>query len=298
MRKHLTAVLCAAVLLCAACAYQPSTDGERSEAYQIYFQEQELAAAAGGDALRPETVYLEQDLPLSRQVEVLLENLLNGPADATLKSAIPTGTTLLSAEVEDGTALVDLSAPYGTLSGVELTLADYAITLTLTQLRGVSSVTITVRGQELAYRDQQTFAAEDVLLSSKEDVISTVEATLYFLDGAGDLTPESRTLDLYEGDTQVLAVTRALEEGPKDRTLLPVLPEGFRAKSVWLEEDLCFVNLPSALLSGLREDAALSKTLQALKQSLESLDTVTEVRFLVDGAAVDAQWETIAMGRG
>lgn len=293
MKKHLVFVLCAAVLLCAGCAYRASTEGEGAQAYQAYFQERDLAASSGGDALRAVTVYLEKDLPSSRQVEALLEELLKEPVDETLKSAIPAGTVLLSAAVEDGTALVDLSASYGTLSGVGLTLADYAITLTLSQLPEVSSVTITVRGQELAYRDQQTFTAEDVLLSSKEDVVSTVEATLYFLNDEGMLAPESRTLDLYEGDTQILAVTRALEEGPEAPDLSPVLPEGFRAKSVWLEEDLCFVNLPSGLLSGLREDAALSKTLLAMKWSLESLDAVTEVRFLVDGAEVDTVREGV-----
>ena len=79
-------------------------------------------------------------------------------------------------------AKVDLSSNYRSLSGVALTLADYAITLTLTQLPQIAIVSITVRGQDLAYRDTQTFTARDVLLSSNEDVIGTVPATLYFLD--------------------------------------------------------------------------------------------------------------------
>ena len=66
----------------------------------------------------------------------------------------------------------------------------------------IAVVGITVRGQELAYRDTQTFTARDVLLSSNEDVIGTVPVTLYFLNEAGKLAPEERTLDLYEGDTQ------------------------------------------------------------------------------------------------
>ena len=202
---------------------------------------------------------------------------------ATLENPIPAGTSLLSLELNGAYAKVDLSSNYRSLSGVALTLADYAITLTLTQLPQIAIVSITVRGQDLAYRDTQTFTARDVLLSSNEDVIGTVPATLYFLDEEGRLTPEERTLDLYEGDTQVSAVARALELGPENRSLRLVQPEEFQVKSVWLEEDVCYVNLSSSQLETLPEETDMPMILQALALSLCSLDTVSEVRFLVDG---------------
>ena len=88
---------------------------------------------------------------------------------------------------------------------MELTLADQAITLTLTQLPDILSVQITVRGQELAYRSKQVFTARDVLVAPEGDVVGTAEVTLYFPDESGVLQPEERTLELYEGDTQVSA---------------------------------------------------------------------------------------------
>ena len=155
--------------------------------------------------------------------------------------------------------------------------------LTLTQVPEIGSVKITVRGQELAYRDRQIFLSRDVLLVPEEDVVSTVTAVLYFLNGEGALTPEERTLDLYEGDTQVYAVARALENGPESKELSAVMPEGFRVKSVWLEEDVCYVNLSSAMLEGLPQKTGLQTAVYSLAKSLCSLDTVSEVRFLVDG---------------
>ena len=193
------------------------------------------------------------------------------------------GTSLLSLEVSGGRALVDVSASYGSLSGVALTLADYAVTMTLTQVPEISSVKITVRGQELAYRNKQTFASRDVLLLPEEDVVGTVQAVLYFLDENGVLAPEERTLELYEGDTQVFAVARALENGPESKKLSAVLPEGFRVRSVWLEEDVCYVNLSSSQLETLAPEADLQTAADSLARSLCSLDTVDEVRFLVDG---------------
>lgn len=283
MKKVLPLLLGAAVLLAiCGCAYGAASS-QQGTPYDLYFMEADLSAVPGGDALRAETVYLEEGMETQELAETLMARLLAGPSDSTLENPIPAGTELLSLELKGAKALVDLTSAYRSLSGVELTLADYAITLTLTQLPQIAVVSITVRGQELAYRDAQTFTARDVLLSSNEDVIGTVPATLYFLNEEGALAPEERALDLYEGDTQTSAVVRALEAGPEDRALQPVQPEGFQVKSTWLEEDVCYVNLSSTQLESLPEDADLRLTLEALARSLCSLDTVDEVRFLVDG---------------
>ena len=253
-------------------------------AYDLYFQEADLTYSAGESPFRTETVYLydaETDAA-PRLAEELVRELLKGPADETLKSTFPAGTTLLSLEIEGDRARVDLSPSYESLSGVALTLADSAIAMTLSQVPEVSSVQITVRGRELAYREQPVLNLRDILLTPEEDVISTVEARLYFLNQEGRLTAAEQILDLYEGDTQVSAVAKALEGRPEGRDLLSPLPEGFQVKSVWLEEDICYVNLSSALLEGLGE-SALQTALRALEDSLSSLEAVEEVRFLVDG---------------
>lgn len=252
--------------------------------YALYFQEADLTYSAGESPFRTETVYLydaETD-SAPRLAEALIRELLKGPADETLKSTLPAGTTLLSLEIEGDRARVDLSPSYESLSGVALTLADSAIAMTLSQVPEVSSVQITVRGRELAYRDRQVLNLRELLLTPEEDVVSTVEARLYFLNQEGRLTAAEQILDLYEGDTQVSAVAKALEGRPEGRDLLSPLPEGFQVKSVWLEEDICYVNLSSALLEGLGE-SALQTALRALEDSLSSLEAVEEVRFLVDG---------------
>ncbi len=243
-----------------------------------------MTSSAGESPLRTETVYLyDTETRTSRRLaEALVNELLKGPADETLKSTLPAGTTLLSMRIVGDRARVDLSASYESLSGVALTLADSAITMTLAQIPEISSVQITARGRELAYRERQVLNIREVLLTPEEDVVSTVDVTLYFLNQEGRLVPEERTLDLYEGDTQVSAVARALEEEPQGRDLLSPLPGGFQVKSVWLEEEICYVNLSSALLEGLEEDT-LRTALLALENALHSLEAVEEVRFLVDG---------------
>lgn len=266
----------------------PLTGCQREEpartAYELYFQEADLTYSAGDGAFRTETVYLYDEKTETSQelAEALMEALLRGPADETLKSTLPAGTSLLSLEVSGDRAVVDLSVSYESLSGVALTLADGAIAMTLAQIPEISSVKITAQGRELAYRERPVLNIREVLLTPEEDVVSTVEARLYFLNQEGYLMPELRLLDLYEGDTQVSAVARALEDKPEGRDLLSPLPEGFQVKSVWLEENICYVNLSSALLESVEASAAQT-ALQALEYSLRSLEAVEEVRFLVDG---------------
>ena len=278
------------VLLCLSLVLVPGFVGEMipkaagEEGYELYFLVEEYEDAAGGGALSTQWVDLTAEDTQALATE-LVEKLLEGPTEEGLKSAIPSGTSLLSLETRGGRAVVDLSASYGSLSGIALTLADYAITLTLTQLPDIHAVEITVRGNQLVYRDQEVFTGRDVLLYTEEDVVGTVTVKLYFPDENGELIPQRQTLELYEGDTQVGAVVTALADGPGGKELQKVFPEGFRVRSVWQEEDVCYVNLSSALLEGEPEleSGAVEKALNAIGKSMCSLGSVTETRFLVDG---------------
>ena len=78
-------------------------------------------------------------------------------------------------------------------------------------------------------------------------------------------------------------MVKALLAGTEEDGLRTALPEGFQVTSVRLEESTCYVDLPSAALEELPEDADLPLALRALAESLLSLRTVGEVRYLVDG---------------
>lgn len=287
MKKRWIAIsLCALMLIGIGCAVGTATVLQEPSGgvYALYFLEGDLRSADGEDALRAEERALEdEDLTPTETARLLMETLLKGPEDPTLKNPIPRGTELVSVTRIGTEVRVDLSSDYGTLSGVELSLADYAITLTLTQLPDIARVRITVQGRELDYRSRQTFLGRDVLLAPKEDVVGSVVARLRFLDEDGELAEEKRTLSLYEGDTQVGAVVRALENGPESRELTAVLPEGFKVRKIWTEEGVCYVSLSSALLEGEPEAGPLELAISALEQSLLSLESVERVRFLVDG---------------
>ena len=263
--------------------------GDAPEYYSLWFLCADLSDAAGEGALRPVAsgVALGGDDDPGDTARALLSALLRGPENDAFRNALPAGTLLNSVTLEGSRATVDFSSAYGSLSGIALTLADYAVTLTLTQIPEISTVRVTVAGRTLDYRDRQSFTARDVLLLPDGDVVGTVTLALWFPDASGELVPEERTLNLYEGDTQVEVVARAVEDGPDNRELYPAFPEGFRVRSVWQERDICFVNLSSAVLETLPEDADLSGALLSLDRSLRGLESVREVRYLADGEFLD-----------
>lgn len=278
------AVLTALLMVIGGTIGTVSIRQENVHSYSLYFVEEDLRAAGGGDALRAEERTVNDGaLSTEELAGTLMEELMKGPVDPTLESPFPKGTGVNLVERKGTEIHVDLSGAYSSLSGVELSLADYAVTMTLTQLPDVARVRITVAGSDLDYRSRQVFLARDILFVPKEDVVGTVTAQLYFLNEAGELVPEERTLSLYEGDTQVSAVIRALENGPEAKVLQTVWPEGFKVRKSWLEEGTCYVSLSSALLEGQPDPAALTQAIGSLEASLMSLEAVEEVRFLVDG---------------
>jgi len=255
-------------------------------AYSLYFVERDLRSADGGDALRSEERTLEDGgLSTEELAAALVAELLKGPADPTLKSPFPKGTALLSAEQKGTELRVDLSAAYSTLSGVGLSLADYAITLTLTQLPNVNAVSITADGRELPYRETQVLLSADTLLSSRESGLRPITVSLYFLDSkTGELRAEQQTLALYEGQTRVNALLEALAQGPEDDSLVSLLPEDFAVISSRIENGVCYLNLP-ANVSLPENEAERDLMLSALEQSILSLGGVDEVQFLIEGSA-------------
>ena len=102
-------------------------------------------------------------------VESLFAALMSGPTEDDLVSPFPRGVTLLDWELSDGLLTLNLSEQYGGLTDVSLTLADYCIVLTMSQLDGVESVQIQSAGYQGQARDHTVLQAQEALLGWNED---------------------------------------------------------------------------------------------------------------------------------
>lgn len=284
-RLSLTAALVLLLLLLCACAAQHAQEMDEN-GYELYFLS-DPNSAGGGDAIRTQEKRLTLDGAMETEdcVRALMETLLAGPDEPSLSSPIPEGTALKSLKVSGRRAQIDLSAQYARLTGIDLSLADYCITLTLTQLPNVNAVSITADGRELPYRETQVLLSADTLLSSRESGLRPITVSLYFLDSkTGELRAEQQTLALYEGQTRVNALLEALAQGPEDDSLVSLLPEDFAVISSRIENGVCYLNLP-ANVSLPENEAERGLMLSALEQSILSLGGVDEVQFLIEGSA-------------
>ena len=280
-RKYiaLAAALLATVLL-AGCA----VTGAEKDGLRLYCAIP-LESHQGGDAIGSVTVNWDA-LPAqdkAAQARAVLDLLLGGCHEQGFQSPLPAGTSLRGVEINGSTACVDFTGSYSQLSGMALTIADYCVTLSLTQLEGIYAVRITANGQELAYRDSNLFMASDVLLTSMDDVVRTLTAQLYFPDESGTLTVEERLLTQYEGQSAADVVLTALREPPETDGLSPLLPEDLPGITARLEEGVCQLNVPAAAMEQLGDTGTRQQLLWGVAASLQSLDGVSSVQLYVDG---------------
>lgn len=163
MKKVLTVALTGLLLGLCGCAHSYG-EGQDAGAYRVYY-------SALGDQYASMAVGHEVwELPEGTQpVPGLLRALFHGPEAQGLSSPFPDGVRLLDWELEEGCLHLDLSEQYGSLTGVDLTVADACLTLTLCQVEGVESVYVTVEGNEIPYRSIQQLTLEDVLLSTGQE---------------------------------------------------------------------------------------------------------------------------------
>lgn len=284
MKRRLACLAAALLAVLPGCGAPPEAAAPESGVLIYYLAREE--DARGGDRIQGsyEDLSLAEDATVRETAAAVVERLLAGPADGDLASPLPGGVELLGLEVRDRTAYVDLSGGLDLLSGVDLTLADYCLTLSLTALDGIGAVRITAQGRPVGQQPKQIFYERDVLLSTMDDVLQTVEVTLYFQDSGGTLTGERRTLTLYEGQTLAESLMAALLEGPVSRELFPAIPADFTVNYVRIENGVCYVSLPAASLALLPEEEQAQRTiLWSLAESLYSITAVEELRLLADG---------------
>ena len=151
------------LLLLSACGRRE--EKERGE-YVLYFLAGDLVSGQSGHgpALDWES-YTGEGTP---GAEELLQALLAGPTLEGLATPFPRGVSLRQCswdEERPGILTVTLSEQYGALTDISLTLADYCIVLTLSQLEDVEGVEIRAGGYSSGYRSHELLKAEEALLA-------------------------------------------------------------------------------------------------------------------------------------
>ncbi|MGI6497321.1 MAG: GerMN domain-containing protein [Oscillospiraceae bacterium] len=227
--------------------------------------------------------------PVDATPEELLQLLQTNPGDETLYAPLPEGTNVRTCRQEGKRLFLDLSAVYGQLKGYELTRSNCAIAMTLTQLSDVEEVVLTVEGEPIPGWEQGKLGRGLALTSDAEPEVSPIEVALYFWNTeSGGLQAEYRTLSAQQDAILAANIVQALIDGPEQRGLEALLPEGTTLLSISIEHRCCAITLSDVFwmevpASAQRQEAVL----RSVVDSLKNLDFIDSVYFLnTKGAAV------------
>lgn len=275
--------LCLILLLLAGCAAQPAAE---PEGLRLWFVTDLGQSWSVNTTALATCGYQGKESP-----HAMMMALLSGPpADSGLTSPIPKGTALLDWSLEKGILRLYLSRSYSDLVGIDLTLADYCITLTMTQLPDVEGVQVLVSGGDPAWRDRGILYADDVVFSGAEEEPVELSAALYFQRAdSGELGYELRIFRLTESELPAKAVLEALTAGPEDSSLTRLIPEGVKVYSARVDAGVCYVDFSAKLLETVPPDEESQiLILSSVVETLCGLDAaaVKSVQILVEGETV------------
>lgn len=228
-------------------------------------------------------------------VDEILVLLKEGPKTDGATASIPEDVEFLFAEIEEDTAVVNVSSGYYHLQGVEEVICRSSIVWTLTSLDFVENVKILVEGQPLTNKEGEergVMNRQNILIDSVVSAETTEYAILklYFANADGtDLVVEERVVEVNANQAREKTILEQLIAGPLNKEYKSVIPAETKIRDVTTTSDgTCYVNLSQEFVtkqSGGLEGEAL--TVYSIVNSLCELDGVDKVQFLIEGQKQD-----------
>ena len=279
--------LCAlvlALLLLAGCGASVSV--EKTEPIDFYFcaaeeTEQTIDFERPSGALSVQTVDLgRQDLTIREILTQYLAFCRDGGY-----GPFPEGLECMALTLENGVLTLTFNDAFSSLSGVDLSLAAAALTMTLTQIDGVDGVSIHGRSAILSGDWQEVFTADDFLLQDGSAVHPEYAVQLYFLDAADRLTAQRRVLSCDDRSQLPELALNALLAGPGEVGLTGAVPAGTQLADVSLEGALCTVVLSEDFAACDTDEASAQAAVRAVVLTLCSIEPVERVQLRLLGGA-------------
>lgn len=228
-------------------------------------------------------------------ISFLINQLSAQPEDSDLIPAVPSGSKLLKATVNDGVCILDFSEEFETqcfdsTEAQRLTLL--AIVNTLTQLDDIRYVEFSVEGNLLAHYGQLTITgalvADESAIGPVRTALSEYDATLYLVNGSsGYLAAVPTRIRLTTSVTQAELVLQALLDYQAINGFESTIPEGTTVNRVSIRNGICYVDLSGEFLS---EPNHIRTAVRSIVASLFALDSIGGVKITVDGTTPDGEY--------
>ncbi len=241
---------------------------------------------------------LEMEMTTDSDEELILQiikKLQSGMDGEGISPTIPEGVEVQSILVEEGVAYLDFTSQYHALENVEEILCRTSLVWSLTSIKTVNAVELSVDGEPLVSKSGDAYGLlhrQNVLIDAEISPNTTEFAILklYFAnEEKNDLIVEDRVVEVIANQAKELTILEQLIVGPEDAGNVATMPEGTKILDVTITGDaVCYVNLSQEFVanhSGNSSEELL--TVYAIVNSLAELDGVEKVQFLVEGEKMD-----------
>jgi len=283
MKKRLIPILIALGVLITGCTAK-SVSSPSPESISVY-RALSPDYQSDGNLLQSEAVAIDTSKEPPLQAAAALSET---PQLEKLQCPLPTSVIIQTAVLNENCVTVYMNSEYLDVVGIDKTIMDCCITMTMCSISGVDFVTICV-GSEVI---EDKLSTEDFLLF--DNIISSHKAQvrIYFPKTAEKLLgSEYRTISFDDENSAERGILDALFQGPASSNLKRAFPFGTIVLSVYTQDGTCSVSL-----SGISpEDGSLSSdeaklAVYSIVNSLTSLSGIKSVQILIDGKQVQSLW--------
>lgn len=223
-------------------------------------------------------------------VRFVMEELISGPQQSELHSALPEGTELLSVTIDDSLCILDLSQEFYNnrpKNAASERMTIYSIVNSITALTGIDSVQILVNGKRIPYYlyiplDKPLTKFEDVI-DSNESYSNSHDITLFVVSPKDNqLIPISVSLAADEYQTLAFAALEKLITLKTGNAYINPFPEGTAVLSAVIYNNICRINL-SKEFDNFQSEELEALAYKSIAASVIMLGEIYEIQVFIDG---------------
>lgn len=210
---------------------------------------------------------------------------LRGPLSSELSSPFPKAVTVQEVSQSGACVRIVLSNQFSKLLGVDRTLANACLTLTLTQFDGVESVLIEVEDDVVGAPEAMAYSAADFAEFDYASNAVEADLRLYYSDRSQRyLLSTTVQVETDSGDHLPEYVVNRLIDGPQDEAMADVFPEGTKLLDCGVEDGVCTLNFDQAFFDGRPTSETAERVLiYSIVNSVTGISGIHAVRFEIEG---------------
>lgn len=222
------------------------------------------------------------------QLAEFLNMLYIPPADVELKNVIDEDVRLMDYSLIEGQVQLNFNQNYYQADKIYEILRRAAIVKTLSQIKGVDGISISVEGAAILDTKNQpigVMSAETFIdyAGVKDSNFETVDLHLYYANEDGDgLVSVIEQVTFGNNLPLEKLVLEHLISGSESENARPVLSPSVKVINVTVKDGICYVNFNNRFLSKPKKISD-EVAIYSIVNSLTELPNINKVQFMIDG---------------